>query len=77
MAIEQDQVIHSKSGRLGAEATSVSDARRIAEQAWTQGKAGCIVMHFHGGLVGKDAAYDGARRLYKTYAKMPSCQSEA
>jgi hypothetical protein len=68
MDLNRDHIIHSRSGQLGDQVTTVADAKRIAARAWDQGKNGGIVLHFHGGLVNEGPARAGARRLYETYA---------
>lgn len=67
MDLVQDCIIHSEGGKLSSAATSISDARRIATQAFTSGRNNGIVLHFHGGLVSQGAGMDTARRLANRY----------
>jgi hypothetical protein len=69
MDVKRDHIIHSKGGVLGEGVTSVSDGARIAEQAFRAGTNGSVVLHFHGGLVGQDAAEGIAERLAIVYSK--------
>jgi hypothetical protein len=65
-----DYVIHSRSGKLGDGVSSVADVTRLVDLATSQQPPSRgIVIHFHGGLVNKNAGLQIAQRLADEYSK--------
>jgi hypothetical protein len=68
MNVNQDHVIHSRAGRLGADGvTSRADAKRIIAQAHAANPDKGLLIHFHGGLVNTAAGLAIAANLAPRY----------